>query len=118
MGDREAMKKIELGKLIQNLPWIYCAIGDCAYTASESMIPVFGGAQAFLGRHDNFNFFASQVRIRIEMAFGLIAKKWAIRQRPRTIKMANIKHLIVAIVRLHNVCINERLQGHQKNYIF
>ncbi len=53
MGDRDAIKHIELGKLIQNLPGIYCAIGDCAYTASKSIILVFGGGLALLGCHDN-----------------------------------------------------------------
>ena len=118
MGDREAINQIELGQLIENLPGLYCAIADCAYTATEHLIPIFGGAQATIGRHDNFNFFASQLRIRIEMAFGLMVKKWAILQRPLSIRMGHVKHLIVAIGRLHNFCINERLQGHTKHSIF
>ncbi len=118
MGDREAVNQIELGNLVESLPGIYCAIGDCAYTATEHMVPIFGGAQATVVRHDNFNFFASQLRIRIEMAFGLMVKKWGILQRPITIHMKNIKHLILAIARLHNFCINERLQGHGKHSIF
>ena len=118
MGDREALNQVELGILIQNLPGLYCAIGDCAYSATEHLVPIFGGAQALVRRHDNFNFFVSQLRIRIEMAFGLMVKKWAILQRPLTIQMGNIKHLIVAIARLHNFCINERLEGHKKNSVF
>ena len=59
--------------------------------------------------NDNFNFFASQLRIRIEMAFGLMVKKWGILARPLTIKLKNVKRLMIAIARLHNYCIDERL---------
>ncbi len=52
------------------------------------------------------------------MAFGLMVKKWGILQRPITIHMQNIKHLILAIARLHNFCINERFHGHGKHSIF
>ena len=35
MGDRDAIKQIRLDSLIQVLPGLYCAIGDCAYTPTE-----------------------------------------------------------------------------------
>ena len=44
------------------------------------------------------------------MAFGLMKQKWAILRSPLRIKLRNIKGLMVAIARLHNLCINERLQ--------
>ena len=110
MGDRDAINTVKLGKLVEGLPGLYCAIGDCAYTASEHLIPVFRSEMAKAKRNDNFNFFASQLRIRIEMAFGLMVKKWGILSRPQSIKMIKMKKLMVAIARLHNFCINERLQ--------
>jgi hypothetical protein len=109
MGDRDAINEIELGELISHLPGLYCAIGDCAYTASEHLVPIFGGANALIGRNDNFNFYASQLRIRIEMAFGLMIKKWGILQHPLTNKLVHIKYIVTAIGVLHNFCINERL---------
>ena len=48
MGDREAINQVELGTMIQSLPGMYCAIGDCAYTATEHLVPIFGGAQDWL----------------------------------------------------------------------
>ena len=36
-------------------------------------------------------------------------KKWEILAQPLSIKMIKIKRLVVAIARLHNFCINERL---------
>ena len=110
MGDRDAINMVKLGSLVEDLPALYCAIGDCAYTASEHLIPIFRGEMARIPRNDNFNFYASQLRIRIEMAFRLMVKKWGILSRPLSIKMIKVKKLMVAIARLHNFCINERLQ--------
>lgn len=108
MGDRDAINQVKLGAMVENLPGLYCVIGDCAYTATEHMIPIYRNAEK-VKRQDNFNFFASQLRIRIEMAFGLMVKKWAILTRPLSLKLKKIKRLMVAIARLHNFCINERL---------
>ena len=44
------------------------------------------------------------------MAFGLMVKKWGILSSPLKCKLQNIKRLIVAIARLHNFCIDERLE--------
>jgi hypothetical protein len=110
MGDREALNQVSIGDMIENLPGFYCVIGDCAYTPTEHMIPIYRGYHAKTERGDNFNFYASQLRIRIEMAFGLMVKKWGILSRPLTIKMSNIKRLMMTVARLHNFCIDQRLQ--------
>lgn len=109
MGDRDAIKQVELHNLIHSLPGLYSVIGDCAYTPSEKLIPIYRGAEATLPRYDNFNFYASQLRIRIEMAFGLMTKKWGILTRPLSIKMKHIKYVMICIAKLHNFCIDERL---------
>ena len=109
MGDRDAIKQVALHNMINALPGLYCVISDCAYTPSEKLIPIYRGAEATLPRYDNFNFYASQLRIRIEMAFGLMTKKWCILNRPLSIKMKHVKHLMICIARLHNFCIDRRL---------
>jgi hypothetical protein len=62
---------------VESLPGLYCTIGDCAYTPMEHMVPIFLAQNAKL-KNDNFNFYASQLRIRIEMAFGQMFKKWGV----------------------------------------
>jgi hypothetical protein len=109
MGDRDAIKQVTLGSLIEGLPGLFCAIGDCAYTPTEHLVAITGSDMARISKYDNFNFFASQLRIRIEMAFGLMVQKWGILSRPLLIKVKNVKRLMVAIARLHNFCIDERL---------
>jgi hypothetical protein len=118
MSDRDAINESGLSELINNLPGMYCAIGDCAYVANEHLVPIFGGALALIPRNDNFNFFASQLRIRIEMAFGLMVKKWGVLQRPLTHSLKNIKYIVCTIGILHNFCINERLKGMEQASTF
>jgi hypothetical protein len=42
------------------------------------MLVLFVGSQRDDPTQDKFNFFLSQLRIRIEMAFGLLQKKWCV----------------------------------------
>jgi hypothetical protein len=117
MGDRDAVKMIRLSELIERLPGLYCVIGDCAYTATEHLVPIYRGESAKTSaRMDNFNFFASQLRIRIEMAFGLMVNKWGILTRPLSIKVRKVKKLIIAIARLHNFCINFQLRQQEQQH--
>lgn len=109
MADRDAIDQCSLGAKISNLPFPYVSIGDAAYTVSEKLVAIFFGHRRTQARYDNFNFFASQLRIRIEMAFGLMTAKWGILKQPLRIKVTKIWKLVVAIARLHNFCINQRL---------
>jgi DDE superfamily endonuclease len=107
--DRQGVKESGLFAKVQRLPGRFICVCDCAYQATEKFVPTFGGDLALRWENDNFNFFLSQLRIRIEMAFGLMTKKWGILQRPLTNSLPSIKHLICCIARLHNFCIDERL---------
>jgi hypothetical protein len=63
---------------IEGLPIGICSIGDTAYEATEHMVPVFMGHDRTKKRNDDYNFYASQLQIHIEMAFGLMQGKWGI----------------------------------------
>lgn len=109
VGDRDALFQGPLGEMIEKLPGVFCAIGDCAYTPTEHLVPIYGGSLATVPANSNFNFYASQCRIRIEMAFGLMVQKWGILKRPLTCRLDNVWRVVVCIARLHNFCINERI---------
>jgi hypothetical protein len=109
MGDRAASKECGLYQSMENLPGSFTAIGDCAYEPTEHMAPIYGGNEGRMKDNDTFNYFASQLRIRIEMAFGLMVNKWGILQRPSRVPLKHIKFMMIAIAKLHNFCINERL---------
>jgi DDE superfamily endonuclease len=109
VNDRDAIQENNLLNALDKLPKIYVVIGDAAYAPSERIVPMFYGINKNDPQCDNFNFYASQCRIRIEMAFGLMQMKWGILWRPIRVKFNNIKWIVLAIVALHNFTINERL---------
>ncbi len=43
MGDRDAINMVKLGSLVEDLPGLYCVIGDCAYTPSDHLVPIYRG---------------------------------------------------------------------------
>jgi hypothetical protein len=108
--DRQGIKESGLFDKVEELPVGYVCIADCAYQPTKNLVPIFGGDLALKEDNDHFNFFALQLRIRIEMAFGLMTRKWGILQRPLTNSLSSIKHIICCIARLHNFCIDERLK--------
>jgi hypothetical protein len=78
----------------------------------RKLAPIFyGDADAGkIMKYDNYNYFASQCQIRIEMAFGtMMNTKWGILQKPVCMRVSRIKYILVAIARLHHYCINERI---------
>jgi len=107
--DREAARGCALKKMLDNLPLGCCIIGDSAYEGSEHLVPICSGLDRLKTKHDNFNCCASQCRIRIEMAFGLVQIKWRILLRPIGVRLNNLKWMAQAIARLHNFVVNERL---------
>jgi hypothetical protein len=109
IGNRAASKECGLYQLMENLPGTFTAIGDCAYEPMEHMAPISGGNEGRMKENGTFNYFASQLRIRIEMAFGLMVNKWGILQHPSRVPLKHIKFMMIAIAKLHNFCINERL---------
>ncbi|GMF48693.1 unnamed protein product [Phytophthora fragariaefolia] len=52
---------------------------------------------------------AAQVRIRIEMAFGLLVCKWQVFKAPLEIAFKRVPRTILAACILHNWCINRRI---------
>lgn len=109
MGDRDAVNQTSLGELIEGLPFGICVIGDAAYCPTEHLVSVYQGISKTMAKYDNFNYFASQCRIRVEMAFGMMNMKWGILQHPVGCSISNLRWMIQAIGSLHNFCINERL---------
>jgi hypothetical protein len=61
------------------------------------------------GTMDSYNFYHSQLRIRIECAFGMLTKRWAIRRSaiPVGVTVAKTVALVLALAKLHNYCIEE-----------
>jgi hypothetical protein len=107
-NDIAAFRKTRLHSMLEELPIGKYIIGDNAYICSEHLLTPFSGDQRNDARKDAFNFYLSQVRIRIEMAFGLLTTKWRILRRPLQVKLKYAGKVLLCVTRLHNFCINER----------
>jgi DDE superfamily endonuclease len=57
-----------------------CIFGNLAYVNTSYMATPFKSVQS--GTIDDYNFFHSQLRIRIECAFGMLVNHWGILRRP------------------------------------
>ena len=84
--------------MIQKLPLIRFAVGDNACVCSETLLTTFSGVEKDDPAKDEFNFYLSQMRTRIEQTFRLVTAKWRIK---------HVGKLFMCITRLHNFCINE-----------
>jgi hypothetical protein len=69
-GDQVAFERTPLYDYVRNLPPGYYLIGDAAYSVEDSLLTPFTGGHRNDAIKDAYNFFLSQLRIRIEMAFG------------------------------------------------
>lgn len=119
-NDRVAMQeKIDgtsLHDLIESLPETFVVVADAAYESTEHCVSMFYGAQRLNPAHDNFNYCASQCRIRIEMAFGQMQSKWTILKRSLTNSLENVKFVAMAAAILHNFAVKERLHTNEEDY--
>ena len=78
-NDNRAFKRLDgLHEWLQQLPDSYFLIGDNAYTLQRNLLIPFDGKQREQPNNRTYNFYLSQQRIRIEMAFGLLCTKWRI----------------------------------------
>jgi hypothetical protein len=118
MGDSLAYHAWKLSKVIEDIADRYLdetgrtvfLLGDNAYTNSRYLITPYTKPKIISPFHDSLNFHVSQLRMRVEMAFGLLVSKWRIFKKPLEISMGNIGRLLNAIFRLHNFCIRMRLR--------
>lgn len=96
-------QKLENGLLDRGL----CLFGDNAYiNALLLAIPYTGSTSKY---HDSYNFHHSQLRIRVECAFGMFTQRWGILRSaiPKGISIQRTIALVFALAKLHNFCIDE-----------
>lgn len=88
-----------------------CLFGDAAYTNGRYFATPYKNVSS--GTKDDYNFYHSQLRIRIECTFGQLVSRWGILRRALPARMGIMKmtHLVKCLCQLHNYCINERLAG-------
>jgi DDE superfamily endonuclease len=95
-------KQLEDGLLAEGL----CLFGDNAYLNTPFMATPY--PNTLTPTKDAYNFYHSQLQIRIECAFGMLTHRWEILQSaiPMKVTMKKTTALVLALAKLHNFCIN------------
>jgi len=88
-----------------------CLFGDNAYVNTFYMATPWKGVKS--GVKDDYNFYHSQVRIKIECAFGMLVARFGILRRamPAQFGLRRTNALVMSLCRLHNFCINNRVKA-------
>jgi DDE superfamily endonuclease len=110
-NDISAFRMTKLPELIECLPVGKYVVGDNAYICTEHLLTPFSGNQRKDASRDAYNFYLSQLRIRIEMTFGVFVNKWQIFKRPLQVELKHLGKLFMCATRLHNFCISEQLES-------
>jgi hypothetical protein len=83
-----------------------CIFGDNAYLNTMYLATPHSAVSG--GTKDSYNFYHSQLRIRIECAFEIWTHRWAILRSPIPVNVSIKKSvaLVIALAKLHNYCID------------
>lgn len=98
------------------LPKIFHFIGDNAYPELASMLVPCSGAVRGTDE-DNYNFYLSQLRIIIEMAFGELVRRFGVLWRPLEVRDDRQAPLIGCLMLLHNFAVEERILKNESGII-
>eukprot|EP00904_Undaria_pinnatifida_P012574 jgi/Undpi1/8447/HiC_scaffold_25.g10914.m1 len=107
--DWTAYGSSQMSGAVDNLPDGYYVLGDAAYPLSDKLLTPYPG-KGLDPELDSFNFHLSQLRIKVEQAFGILVKRWGILWKPLRISFDRRPKLIRALFHLHNFCIDEGSQ--------
>ena len=96
MNDNRSYKKSGLDIIINNLPNGFFILGDAAYTLSNNLLIPFVGSNRHDPAKDAYNFYLSQLRIRVEMSFGRLVRKWGILQQTLCCSLKRNSDILIA----------------------
>ena len=106
-NDAIAHAHSQLPDMLAELPLGKFIVADNACQSNEHLITPFQGPHAEDPAKSAYNYFVSQLRIRIECAFGRMVAKFCILKRPLRCSVAMNTRTIHACTILHNFCINK-----------
>jgi hypothetical protein len=106
-GDLVAYELITIRETIEKLPTGFYIVADAAYMLTEHVLVPFTGGDRSASDKDTFNYYLSQLRIRIEMAFGLLTNKWRVLRKHLETNLENSSRVLEACARLHNFVIDQ-----------
>ena len=105
--DQVAIERTRFNRILESIPPYHYILADPAYLLTNKVLVPFTGSQRDNPENDSFNFHLSQLRIRIEMAFGRLVGKWRILRSP--LQQGSLRkniEIIMVCATLHNYVIN------------
>mgnify|MGYP002784929136 FL=1 len=95
--------RLQSGLLAEGL----CIFGDNAYLNSPFLATPYPNVSS--GYKDAYNFFHSQLRIKVECAFGMFVQRWGVLRSaiPSGISVRRTTALVLALAKIHNFCIDQ-----------
>ena len=87
------------------LPDEYFISADNAYNLSRKVLIPFSGADIDFGSNRDYNFYLSQLRIRIEMVCGMLTTTWRRLQMGLNYSNRKNSQIVQVCSKLHNFCI-------------
>ena len=113
-NDAVAYEATGLHDLLEKLPSGVYVAGDAAYVLTEHLLVPFTGTSRHDPDRDSYNFYLSQLRIRIEMTFGLLTTKWRILRKKLENTLENSAKLLEACARMHNYVLNCQIRDEEE----
>ena len=110
-NDARAYKNTTLPTLVEDLPIGKFIVGDAAYTVGEHLLTPFAGASRSEKKKDTYNYYLSQCRIRIEMAFGRCINMWRFFKTKSSVLVLNLVKCFYVL----QFCIITALRNTLKN---
>ena len=92
------------------LPDTFFASADNAYPLSRKILIPFSGSSSGIECNRTYNYYLSQLRIRIEMAFGLLTTKWRRLRMTLNFSVAKNAQIIRVCMKLHNFVIRKKME--------
>ena len=83
-----------------------CILGDNAYVKTHYMTTPY--KYNVTPEKDSYNFYQSQLRIKIECTFGVLVHRWAVLRSPLQFPLCKVTPIMSCLCRLHNFCIDEK----------
>jgi hypothetical protein len=113
-NDAVAYEETGLHAIINQLPSGLYVAGDAAYILTEHLLVPFTGSCRQDPDKDSYNFYLSQLRIRIEMAFGLLTTKWRCLRKKLETTLENSARILEACARLHNYALDCKIRKEEQ----
>lgn len=99
--------------LIEHKLWL---AGDSAYPLRSFMMTPYSKKEArYESAEDNFNFWHSNSRIRVECAFGEFIMRWGLFWKKLQLPLAKIGPIILSAMKVHNFLVDQREGGAERD---